>query len=126
MTTPPYTRYDYENDLAVRQFVQKRDRLRKLSLSCFFVFALSLVVPQRFFTVEMQFKYGDIPTLIALIIFIANAMLSRYIAYEMSVCPVCHMHIPTGTSRHGNRKVMGNGPLPDACPYCGTTFYDKH
>lgn len=121
----PYTRYDYDNELKVRLFVQKRDRLRKLSLWIFGIFALSLIIPYRF-TIEMQFKYGNLSTIITVLIFIVNAILSKYIAYDMSICPACNLHIPTGTSRHGNRKIPGNGPLPDECPYCGTTFYDKH
>ena len=53
-----------------------------------------------------------------------DSLLSHYIAHDMSICPVCHLHIPTGTPRHGNRdrKITGNGPLPSECPYCGTEF----
>lgn len=124
----PYTRYDYDNDLKVRLFVQKRDRLRKLDIILFFGGLFAIAIAHRLFPFQLEFEYRRLYTVFVVVWFAIQIILSNYIAHQMSVCPVCHIHIPTATPRRGNRdrKVTGNGPLPDECPYCGTTFYDKH
>lgn len=118
-------RYDMNNEFVIRNFVEKRRLFRKISLLNIIGMVFYRMIVNTFFPLGEFGTYSRAYSLGLVIWFIFGAVLSRYIGYNLSICPVCHIVIPTVTPRHGRRngrKVMGNGPLPDECPYCGTVF----
>ncbi|MBR4035134.1 MAG: hypothetical protein IKJ05_00195 [Oscillospiraceae bacterium] len=113
-----------EKEIIVRKFTEKRALLRKICFASTFALLAYAVTMQKLFPFEIGGEYKKAYTISVVLWIMLDSFLSHYIANDLSVCPVCHIHIPTGTPRHGNRdrKITGNGPLPPECPYCGTEF----
>ena len=118
-------------DTVVRAFVKKRELFRKLTFVSFLGMVLYGIIIPDFFPAITVGEYEKVYK-ISIVLWVAvTYFLGSYVRNSLSVCPICHIQIPTVTPRkriprEKYGKVPGLGPLPDCCPYCGTAFFNKH
>lgn len=107
----------------IRRFVVKRSLFRKISGISLAGMAIYALTAQHLFSAEIAGSYSRIYNSTMAIWIVINIVISKYIGWYLSTCPVCHVHIPTSKAKRSDKLVTGNGPLPDYCPWCGTAFY---
>ena len=119
---------DYQimnREISIENFVRKREDWRKTSLGIV-VFTIIYALVTNMVHDRLPIRIVNFHHWFILILVVANFVLSFYVGKILSVCPVCHLMIPTTKRRHRrvNEKPsrFGNGPLPDYCPHCGTNF----
>ena len=112
---------DLEKEIMIQQFVHRRKIARALSLLSFLGLIAYATMADRFFPAEINGAYRNIYTFSVVAWVLLESALSKYIARTLSTCPVCGNIIPTVTDKQ-NRPKVGNGSLPDTCPYCRTDF----
>ena len=120
-----------DKDVVISAFIRKRNLFKNLCFfSLFCVIIFGIVIPDLFpaFTTG---QYENAHRISVVLWFAATCFLGNYVSNTLSICPVCHIHIPTVTPRkriprEKYGKVPGMGPLPDYCPYCGADFRNNN
>ncbi len=119
-----------DKDATIRNFIRKRELFRKMRFVSLLGLVFYGIVLADFFPALTMGEYEKAYKMALVLITAVTFFLGRFVSTTLSMCPVCHIQIPTitpnkkiGRVRYG--KVPGLGPLPDYCPHCGANFRDN-
>ena len=115
--------YNKNENNPVKRFVEKRAYFRKYDTLCIFSLVMYSILMEMLFRRGVPAQYRNIQARTVAMWMLVNILLSRYIGYDLSICPMCNNLIPTVKQKNSDYMVPGNGELPDRCPYCNTNFY---
>ena len=119
-----------DKDIIVRNFIRKRELFRTLRFVSLRGLVFYGIVLPDFFPALTMGQYEKAYKISVVLMTASTFFLGNFVSKTLSMCPICHIQIPTVTPnkkiarvRYG--KVPGLGPLPDYCPHCGANFRDN-
>lgn len=119
-----------DKDAAIRAFIKKRELFRLLTFIILGGLVLYGIIIPDFFPAITMGEYEKAYRISVMLWVATTFFLGEYVSGRLSICPICHIQIPTVTPRkriprEKYGKQPGLGPLPDFCPFCGANFRDN-
>ena len=119
-----------DKDSIIRTFIRRRELFRKLTFISLGGLVLYGIIIPDFFPAITVGEYEKAYKISVVLWTAVTFFLGRYVSGILSICPICHIQIPTVTPRKRIQrekygKQPGLGPLPDYCPFCGANFRDN-